>query len=104
MAVLQSQIEAALKEVVDPYLEKDLMSAKVVRNIAIAGDTVTVDVVLGFPAKGHVEQLSTAIKQKVSAIAGVGKVSTNISSKIDVHGVQKGVKAIASIKNIIAVA
>jgi ATP-binding protein involved in chromosome partitioning len=104
MAVSQSHVEAALKEVVDPYLEKDLVSAKVVKNIVVDGDAVTIDVVLGFPAKGHVEPLAASIKQKVGAIAGVGKVTANISWKIEAHGVQKGVKAIAAIKNIIAVA
>jgi ATP-binding protein involved in chromosome partitioning len=104
MAVSQSQIEAALKEVVDPYLEKDLVSAKVVKNIAVDGDAVTVSVLLGFPAKGHVETLAAAIKQKVGTVAGVGKITVDVSWKVEAHGVQKGVKAIGSIKNIIAVA
>jgi ATP-binding protein involved in chromosome partitioning len=103
MAVTQSQVEAALKEVVDPYLEKDLISAKAVKNIAVDGNAVTVDVVLGFPAKGHVETLAGAIREKVSAL-GAAKVTANISWKIDTHGVQKGAKPINGVKNVIAVA
>jgi ATP-binding protein involved in chromosome partitioning len=65
---------------------------------------VTVSVLLGFPAKGHVETLAAAIKQKVGTVAGVGKITVDVSWKVEAHGVQKGVKAIGSIKNIIAVA
>jgi len=50
-SVSQLQVETALKEFIDPYLEKDLVSSKCVKNIAIDGDKVAVDVVLGFPSK-----------------------------------------------------
>jgi ATP-binding protein involved in chromosome partitioning len=104
MAVSQSQVEAALTEVVDPYLDKDLVSAKAVKNIAISGNAVTVDVVLGYPAKGHADSLAAAVRGKIAALDGTVKTTVNVSWKIEAHGVQKGVKAIGSIKNIIAVA
>jgi ATP-binding protein involved in chromosome partitioning len=104
MAVSQLQVEAALKEVIDPYLEQDLVTAKSVKNIAVDGDKVTVDVVLGYPAKGSQESLATKLKEKVGVVAGVKHATINISSQISSHGVQKGVKAIPGIKNIIAVA
>ena len=50
--VSQLQVETALKEIVDPYLEQDLVSSKCVKNIGVEGGKVTLDVVLGFPAKG----------------------------------------------------
>ncbi len=101
--VSQLQVETALKEVIDPYLEKDLVSAKAVKNIAVSGDKVTVDVVLGYPAKGSRDALAAKLKEKVVA-AGGKDVTINISSNIVSHGVQKGVKPLTSVKNIIAVA
>jgi ATP-binding protein involved in chromosome partitioning len=104
MAVSQLQVETALKEVVDPYLEKDLVAAKAVKNIAIDGEAVMVEIVLGYPAKGHQETLARQLKEKIAGIAGVSSAFVNVSSKIESHGVQKGVKPLPNIKNIIAVA
>ena len=103
MAVSQMQVETALKEVIDPYLEKDLVSAKSVKNIAVDGDKVAVNVVLGYPAKGSKDALAAKLKEKVAAL-GVKDVAINITSEIVSHSVQKGVKPIPGVKNIIAVA
>jgi len=103
MAVSQLQVETALKEVIDPYLEKDLVSAKAVKNIAVDGDNVTVSVELGYPASGWKDGLAAKLKEKVIG-AGAKNATISISSKIESHGVQKGVKPIANIKNIVAVA
>ncbi|MDH5513420.1 MAG: iron-sulfur cluster assembly protein, partial [Gammaproteobacteria bacterium] len=48
--VSQQQVETALKEVIDPYLEQDLVTAKAVKKITVDGGKVTVDVELGYPA------------------------------------------------------
>ena len=103
-AVTQSQVEAAIKDVIDPYLEQDLVSAKSVKGIAVDGGKVNVEVVLGYPAKGSKDALATRLKEKIMTVAGVKDVAVNIASKIASHTVQKGVKPIESIKNIIAVA
>jgi ATP-binding protein involved in chromosome partitioning len=102
--VSQLQVETALKEVIDPYLEQDLVSAKCVKNIKVDGGNVAVDIVLGYPAKGSQADLAAKLKEKVAAIGGVSNVTVNISSKVVAHGVQKGVKPIEGVKNIIAVA
>ncbi|MBS1236745.1 MAG: ATP-binding protein [Proteobacteria bacterium] len=102
--VSQLQVETALKQVIDPYLEQDLVTAKSVKNIKVDGGTVVVDVVLGYPAKGWQADLAAKLKEKVVAIPGVAGATINISSKVVSHGVQKGVKPIEGVKNIIAVA
>lgn len=102
--VNQAQIEGALKEMVDPYLNKDLVSAKSIKNITINGGKVAVDVELGFPAKGYHDTLTANIKDKVGAIDGVDDVSVNIDTNIISRAVQAGVKPIEGVKNIIAVA
>ena len=99
----QLQVETALKEVIDPYLEKDLVSAKAVKNIAVRDGKVTVDIELGYPAKGSKDALAAKLKEKVAA-AGARDVAVNIVSQIVAHGVQKGVKPIPAVKNIIAIA
>ena len=103
-SVSQLQVEAALREVVDTYLGKDLVSAKLIKDIAIHGDAVSVEAVLGYPAKGYQDDLAEQMRQKIMTISGVASVKVSISSQVVSHAVQKGVKPNKNIKNIIAIA
>ncbi|MCK4866275.1 MAG: iron-sulfur cluster assembly protein, partial [Gammaproteobacteria bacterium] len=87
--VAQSQIEEALKTYIDPYLEADLVSSKTVKNIAVDGDKVTIDVLYGFPIKGYVKDLTDKLTEAVKAVDGVSDVTINVSHKIASHAVQK---------------
>jgi ATP-binding protein involved in chromosome partitioning len=102
--VSQLQVETALKEVIDPYLEQDLVTAKSVKKISVDGDKVVVDVLLGYPAKGSKDALAARLQEKVAAIKGVKQATINVDWKIATHGVQKGVKPLPNVKNIIAIA
>ncbi len=102
--VSQEQIKAKLAEYIDPYLEKDLVSTKSVRQVMVEGDQVVVDVVLGFPAAGYKDDLAAKLKEMVESLDGVQKARVNVSFAIEAHSVQKGVKTISGIKNIIAIA
>ncbi len=99
-----AQIETAIKEYIDPYLEKDLVSAKCIKNIAIDGTSVKIDVALGFPAKGYIEPLSKALKTKIEAIDGIDSAEFSFNNAIISHAAQKGVTHIKGVKNIIAIA
>lgn len=100
----QLQIETAIRDYVDPLLGKDLVSASAVRDIAIEGGKVRVRIELGFPARGHHEALQAALRQRIEGVDGVTDVEIAIESTVVSHAVQKGVKPIANIRNIIAVA
>jgi len=102
--VTQAQIEEKLATYIDPYLERDLVSTKSVKEITVDGDTATVKVVLGFPAGGYRDELATKLKAMVESIDGVTTANVDVTSKIVAHSAQKGVKHIENIKNIIAVA
>ena len=102
--VTESQVEEKLKEYIDPFLEKDLVTAKCVRKITIEGDEVLVDVVLGFPAASYREELAARLKTMLESIEGIRAARANVTFAIQAHSVQKGVKTINGIKNIIAIA
>ena len=102
--VSTSDIEERLKSYIDPYLERDLVATKSVKDIAVAGGTATVTVVLGFPADGYRDELAATLKELVESIDGITTAEIAVSSKIAEHSVQKGVKHIENIKNIIAIA
>ncbi len=102
--VTESQVEDKLKEYIDPFLGKDLVTTKSVRKITIEGDEAMVDVVLGFPAASYKDDLAVKLKSMLESIEGIRAARANVSFAIQAHSVQKGVKTIAGIKNIIAVA
>ena len=103
-AVTRETVESALKDVNDPYLERNLMASKAVKDIQVDGTTVSVTVVLGYPAKGFVEAFARQIKQRLEQIEGVSEARVEVSWKIEAHTVQKSLKPLDNIKNIIAVA
>jgi ATP-binding protein involved in chromosome partitioning len=104
MSVTQEQIHAALKEVIDPNTGKDFLASKSARNIKIEDGTLSLDIELGYPAKTQIEPIRKLISAKLKTIAGVGGVKLSVASRIVPHAVQRGVKLIPAVKNIVAVA
>lgn len=102
--ITKPQVEAAIKEYLDPYLEKDLFAAKAIKAIDLAGDRIEVTVELGFPALGYRDMLAAELEKRIEAISGAGKASVRVGSKVIAHEVQKGLKPLPGVKNIIAVA
>ncbi|HUW99031.1 MAG TPA: iron-sulfur cluster carrier protein ApbC [Acidiferrobacter sp.] len=102
--VSQLQVETALKEVIDPYLEQDLVTAKAIKAIKVDGGHVSIEVILGYPANGVKDAMAARLRDKVMAVPGVKDATVSIESRIVTHGVQKGVKPIRGVKNVIAVA
>jgi ATP-binding protein involved in chromosome partitioning len=103
MPLSDSAVQAALRAIVDPNTGKDLLSTRSARNIKLAGSDVSLDIELGYPGKSQHEPIRRQVTQALKA-AGAGGVSVNIGSKVVAHAVQRGVKLIPGIKNIIAVA
>jgi len=94
----------ALAKVVDPHSQKDFVSSKALRNLEIVGADVSFEVELGYPAKSLIPALHQELVNAARSVAGVGNVSVNIHSKIVSHAVQRGVKLMEGVRNVIAVA
>ncbi len=104
MAVTEQHVLDALKELTDPNTRKDYVSSKSARNVKVEGDHVSVDVLLGYPAKSQIEPIRRDIAARLKALPGVAGVTVNVTMKIVPHAVQRGVKLIPGVRNIIAVA
>ena len=104
MSITAEDVKAALAAVIDPNTDKDFVSSKCVKNIKIEGADVALDIELGYPAKSQVARFKADVASALQAIPGVGKVSVNVYSKIISHTVQRGLKLMPNVKNIIAVA
>ena len=103
MAITVEQATDALKRVVDPNTGKDLVSTRAARNVRVEGSDVSVDVELGYPAASQMDKVRRMVIDALKA-AGAGNVSANVTMKIVAHTVQRGLKVMPNVKNIVAVA
>ncbi len=94
----------AIAELIDPVTGRNFVESKSARNLKIDGDHVSLDIVLGYPARGVIEAVRTLVAERVKQLPGVAHASVNVQSKVVSHAVQRGVKLVPGIKNIIAVA
>ncbi|MEO6016749.1 MAG: P-loop NTPase, partial [Polaromonas sp.] len=104
MAIDEAQVTAALKTLTDPNTGRDYIATRSARNIKVTVSDVSLDVELGYPAKTQLEPLRKQITECLRAVHGCGAVTVNMTMKIVAHSVQRGVKLIPGVKNIIAVA
>ncbi|MDP3871891.1 MAG: iron-sulfur cluster carrier protein ApbC [Methyloversatilis sp.] len=104
MSISEAQVQSALKELIDPNTGKDFITTRSARNIRVDGIDVSVDIELGYPAKSQMDHLRRMAIAVLRAIPGVGNVSVSMTQKIVSHTVQRGVKLLPGVKNIIAVA
>ncbi|AFJ86567.1 MULTISPECIES: iron-sulfur cluster carrier protein ApbC [Burkholderia] len=104
MSIDRAQVDAALAAVVDPNTGRPYAANKGVRNVAIDGDVVAVDVVLGYPARSQHDDVRARIAAALQAVPGVRDARVAVSQEIVAHTVQRGVKLLPNVKNIVAVA
>ncbi len=104
MAVTIEAVQAALKDLIDPNTQKDFISTRSAKNIKVDGDKVSLDVELGYPAKTQIELIRNAVEAAIKAVPGVAGVEANVSVNIVAHVVQRNLKPLKGVKNIIAVA
>jgi len=104
MSVSEQQVLDALKQITDPNTKKDFVAGKSVKNVKIDGNNVSLDIILGYPAKTISAAIQKQVSDQLKTLSGIGNVTVNVSSQIVSHAVQRGVKLIPGVKNIIAVA
>jgi ATP-binding protein involved in chromosome partitioning len=104
MSITVEDVKTALAAVTDPNTNKDYVSTRSVKNIQVEGDNVALDIELGYPAKSQVALVRNAVIGALRQLPGVQNVSVNVTSKILSHTVQRGLKVMPNVKNIIAVA
>ena len=100
----KSTVENLLKSFIDPNVETDLVSAKSVKKISVEGGKVAVSIELGYPARSYLAELKAKLEDKLRSLEGVSEVQVEVTFKIVSHSVQKTLKPLPGVKNIIAVA
>src|SRR5689334_8763410 len=102
MSITVDDVKSALSKVIDPNTNKDFASSKSIRNLKVEGDEISLEIELGYPAKSQIESIRANV---LAALQPLGaKVNLTVGTKIISHTVQRGLKLMPNVKNIIAVA
>jgi ATP-binding protein involved in chromosome partitioning len=103
MSLTEPQVQETLRRVVDPNTGKDFVASRAVKNLKVAGDSVSLEIELGYPGKSQFEPIRRKVIDALKA-AGASAANVTVRSAVVAHAVQRGVKLVPGIKNIIAVA
>jgi ATP-binding protein involved in chromosome partitioning len=103
MPLTPESVQQSLQTIIDPNTGKDLVAGRCVRDLQIDGTSVSLRIELGYPARTQHEWF----RQQVTAaltLAGAGSVQVAVESRIVAHTVQRGLRVMPNVRNIIAVA
>ncbi len=100
MPVTEEQVLAALSQVYDPELHRDLVSLGMVRNIQVDGAKVSLELVLTTPACPLRDQIAQMVRQAVAQLPGVEEVQVTLNAEVPFAN---KVESLAGVKSIIAV-
>ena len=101
--VEQEVVLQTLSTVMDPDLHRDIVDLGFVKNLEIRGGDVSFDVELTTPACPVKDMLRDECQQKVAALAGVDRVSVNMTANVTARK-HESKMVMAGVKNVIAVA
>ncbi len=97
-------VRAALDAYLDPYLQETLGAAQAVREVREAGDGFGAHIALGFPVGGYQAELTAALAGQLAAAGIAAPLAIDLESDIRAHAVQRNLKPLGEIRNIVAVA
>jgi len=102
--ITRDQVDALLTQINEKYVEDNLVSAKMVKDVEIDGARVAVSIEQNYPAGTYRDALAAEVKSLLESDAAIDSADVSVKQVINAHSVQKSLKRIEGIKNIIAVA
>jgi ATP-binding protein involved in chromosome partitioning len=97
-------VRAKLSTYTDPYLGQTLGQAKAIEDVSLRGSGVTIELKFGFPCADYAAELQPAIQSYLESVLGGATVDLKLRADITAHAVQRTLKPLANVKNIVAVA
>ena len=97
-------VQSAIESYVDPYLGETLAAARAVSAVEAGGDRVVAKLRFGFPVARYQAELAEALRRHVSAAGLSVALDVDMQADIQPHAVQKHLKPLKDVKNIVAVA
>ncbi|HZO22522.1 MAG TPA: iron-sulfur cluster carrier protein ApbC [Steroidobacteraceae bacterium] len=97
-------LRAALDSYADPYLGESLGAAQAVQDLRPAGEGARARIRLGFPVGGYHDELAEGLKRHLAGAGITIPLALELVAEIRAHAVQRNLKPLERIKNIVAVA
>jgi len=88
----------------DPYMAQTLGQAKAIEAVSVHGGAVDIDLKLGFPCGDYAGELGPALQSFLAPTLGGARLNLRLRADIIAHAVQRTLKPLAQVKNIVAVA
>jgi ATP-binding protein involved in chromosome partitioning len=104
MAITEADVQASLRTLTDPNTGHDFVTDKAIRRVALDGADVAVELQLGYASRSQHDALRRRVRDQLATLPGVGRIDVRVDQRIGAHAVQRGVKLVPGVKNIIAVA
>ena len=101
---LTDKVRAALEAFVDPYLGESLGAAKAVREVRASGGGFRARLALGFPVGGYAAELQPALAEMLASAGISAPLALELEADIRTHAVQRTLKPLGDIRNVVAVA
>ncbi len=103
MEITDNFVIEKVGKIIDPNTKKNLAQTKSLKKVVVKEGDISIEIVLGYPARNYIETFKKSIEEDL-AKEGIKNPSINISWEIETHSVQKSLKPMQNIKNIIAIA
>ena len=88
----------------DPYLGQTLAQAKAVRSVSMRRNVAVIELTFGFPCADYAAELKPALEAHLEGVLKGSPIELVLESHITSHAVQRTLKPLAQVKNIVAVA
>jgi len=103
-AAAEAVIREKLATYTDPYLGQTLGGAKAVCSVTLREDALELELALGFPCADYGAELGAALTAHLDGLLGSARLELKLNAQITAHAVQRTLKPLANVKNVIAVA
>lgn len=97
-------LKTILESLLIPEIEQPLKSVASVVRADADGDRVEIDLQFRIPVAGLKSAIEDAVLETLASAGVGGEIALNLSSKIAAHGVQRNLKPLENVRNIIAIA
>ena len=100
----QATVAALLEGYVDPYLEESLGAAHALQALTHDGARYSATLRFGFPVGGYQSELEGALREHLRSAGVSVTLGVALEAEIQAHAVQRSLKPLEGVKNIVAVA
>jgi ATP-binding protein involved in chromosome partitioning len=97
-------VQNMLGTYLDPYLGQTLAQAKAIRAVSSQRNAAVIELEFGFPCADYGPELAAALQLHLQPVLGGARVEVELRAAITSHAVQRTLKPLAQVKNIVAVA